>query len=113
MEREYYQVLSVVWALTIFFVSSLPPGPGSGGDGLFLKEGVHFIEFLIFSIFLFKGLESESNLFYMKFFFIAISFAFLTEVYQLIFPYRAFQLWDFAVNSFGIVFGVFAVKVVK
>jgi len=92
----------IIWMIFIFYISSLssPPSPGEGIK--FFNEIFHFSEYLILS-FLFLRMFNSYN--FKHSFLLAIIFSIIyaltDEIHQLFIPYRAFEIKDLIIDSFG------------
>ncbi|MFZ5955651.1 MAG: VanZ family protein [Nanoarchaeota archaeon] len=92
---------AILTGAIIFYMSSLSIASGSGGFAM-LPFLYHFGIFFLLGFFLFLAFNSKKN-FYFIIFLICFSYAGLDEIHQLFVPGRACDIFDFFVDSFGII----------
>ncbi|OIO80358.1 hypothetical protein AUJ84_03895 [Candidatus Pacearchaeota archaeon CG1_02_32_132] len=98
--------ITIILAITIFYVSSLQFAPSSGPGGQNSKATLyHLTIFFIFAIFLFislvQGMKKKEDLIFLGII-IVVGYAFLDEFHQLFVPTRSGSLFDVLLDVVGI-----------
>lgn len=112
---DYYDYLrcvpAIIFGCIIFYVSSLsnpfPAGPPRPPDIFELKVNpndiMHICEFALFGFLIAFGFLKKVKSRYVISF--AVVYAFLDEVHQYFVPSRYFDLYDFLLDSIGVIMG--------
>ena len=96
----------VAWAAVIFALSSIPSlGTGLGTWDLVLRKLAHMAEFAVLAALLLRALERE-----LPALVVAIGYAVSDEVHQHFVPGRAASAVDVAIDSIGVLAGIFLVR---
>ncbi len=107
MKTSLYKYPAILYATLIFILSASPsisPPPGF----VFEDKIYHFIEYGIFSIFLFLAFYTSGREFFRKHVFllsclIGMAYAASDEIHQKFVPGRSSEFLDFVADSLGIV----------
>jgi VanZ family protein len=99
----------VLWAGLIFGLSSIPDlGTGLGGWDLVLRKTAHAAEFAVFGFLLVRAFGQE-----LPAVAAGIAYAASDEVHQSFVPGRLGSVWDFLLDSVGVVLGVLLLRRVR
>ena len=102
-KRGFYIIISMIFAIIIFYISSLsfPPAPKK----IDLSVYYHFLIFFYFSFFLFLAIKAQKKL-KLKHIILALVigliYAASDEIHQAFVPYRTCTFSDFLTDSAGI-----------
>ena len=102
-----------IWLAIIFTLSSIPNfhSPFSGFRNL--DKVLHFGEYLILGFLLRRGFSTRSQGVFLFSILSGILIAFLDEIHQYLIPGRVPEVWDFLMNTAGILFAQISIKIVK
>jgi VanZ family protein len=96
----------VLWAGLIFGLSSIPSlGTGLGTWDLVLRKLAHTIEYAVLGILLLRALGSE-----LPAFAAGVAYAATDELHQLFVRGRHGAAYDVAIDAFGVLLGVLALR---
>lgn len=102
-----YWMPFIIWALIIFWFSSLPTVETTDifWQDFLLKKSAHFIEYLMFALLLFRALKNNSGFSTDKSlkltFFLSLIYALSDELHQSFVPGREPRIRDVAIDTLG------------
>lgn len=105
-KRNFSWMITLIIAVFIFYISSLPSAKiGTGGIAI-LPTIYHILIFFLLALFLFISLINGKKTGFLLFAAISflLSYAILDELHQLFVPGRCCSLSDFGLDSLGILF---------
>jgi len=113
-KRGFCIFLAIIFAIIIFYVSSLssPPAPKK----IDLSVYYHFLIFFYLGFFLFLAIIGKNKLknkYIILTLIIALIYAALDEMHQFFVPYRSCNLSDFLIDSSGILASVVFIILLK
>lgn len=107
-KRGFHIILTILFAIIIFYVSSLSNLPAP--KMIDLSSFYHFLIFFYFSFFLLLAIKGRDNLKLKNLILpmiIALIYAALDEIHQAFVPYRSCDFFDFFTDSAGILASTF------
>ena len=105
-------VMTILIAIMIFYISSLtfPPGTRATTN---LSIVYHISAFFFFAFFLFVSSQPRKKELVLVVFLIAIAYSIIDEIHQFFVPGRSCSLFDFFLDSSGIIFAFMVYLILK
>lgn len=102
-----------LWLMVIFTLSSIPHLNLPRFGFRKMDKILHFSEYLILGFLLRRGFSSRPKGVLFLTIFCGFLTAFLDEIHQLFIPGRKSEVWDFIMNSAGILLAQISVRIVR